>query len=71
MDEGLLSMVSAGWGQLVKMLITLEPHGTFGSNYAHLFILTLFSHLYAKFLRGFAEHHFSRLRSFSKNAHNS
>ena len=26
MDEGLLSIISAGCGQLVKMLITLEPH---------------------------------------------
>ena len=26
MDEGLLSLISASCGQLVKMLITLEPH---------------------------------------------
>ena len=29
MDEGLLSIISAGCGQLVKMLISLEPHGIF------------------------------------------
>ena len=49
MDEALLSISRAGRGQLVKMLITLEPHGTFGSNLAYLkklFILTLSSHWY-------------------------
>ena len=40
MDEGLLSTFSAGCGLLVKMLITLEPHGIFGSHFAYLFILT-------------------------------
>ena len=40
MDGGLLSIISAGHGQLVKMLITLELHGIFGSNFAYLFILT-------------------------------
>ena len=29
MDDGLLSIISASCGQLVKMLITLEPHGVF------------------------------------------
>ena len=38
MDEGLLRFISDGCGQLVKMLITFEPHGTFGSNFAYLFI---------------------------------
>ena len=33
---------------LVKMLITLEPHGTFGSNFVYLCILTLSSHWYEK-----------------------
>ena len=33
MDEGLLSIFSAGFGQLVKMLITLEQHGIIGSNF--------------------------------------
>ena len=32
----------AGYGQLVKMLITLEPHGIFRSDFAYLFILTLY-----------------------------
>ena len=44
MDEGLLNIISAGCGQLIKILITLEPRGRFGSNFAYLFILTLFSH---------------------------
>ena len=33
MDEALLSISLANCGQLMKMLITLEPHGIFGSNY--------------------------------------
>ena len=28
-DEGLLSIISAGWCLLVKMLITIEPDGVF------------------------------------------
>ena len=32
----------------MKMLITLKPHGIFGSNFVHLCILTLFSHWYEK-----------------------
>ena len=32
MDEALLSSSPAGHGQLVKILITLEPNGIFGSN---------------------------------------
>ena len=32
----------------MKMLITLEPHGIFGSNFVYLCILTLSSHLYEK-----------------------
>ena len=41
MDEGLLNFISAGCGQLVKMLITLEPHGIYGSNFAYLFIFNI------------------------------
>ena len=37
MDEGLLSIISAGCGQLVKIPITFEPHGIFGSKCAYLF----------------------------------
>ena len=51
LDEALLSISPVGCGQLVKMLITLEPHGIFAS-FAFLFILTLSSHLYAKRCRG-------------------
>ena len=31
MDEGLLSIISASCGQLVKNIITLDPHGIFGT----------------------------------------
>ena len=31
-DEGLLNIISAGCGQLVKILITLEPHGKLSSD---------------------------------------
>ena len=37
----LLSIRPSIRGQLVKSLITLEPHGTFRSNFAYLYILTL------------------------------
>ena len=37
-DEGLLSTSLVCCGQLVKMLITLETHGIFGSNFAHLLL---------------------------------
>ena len=47
MAEGLLSMISAGCGQIVKMLITLQPQGIFGLCFAHLFIVTLPSQWYA------------------------
>ena len=43
-DEASLIIISAGRALLVKKLITLEPHGIFGSNYVHLRILTLPSH---------------------------
>ena len=49
---------SAGCGQLVKMLITLELHCIFGSNVAFLSIFTLSSHLHAKWCQGFARLHF-------------
>ena len=48
MDNALQSISQAGRGQLVKMLITFEPHGIFESNFAYLFILIVFSHWYAK-----------------------
>ena len=48
MDEAFLSISLARRGHLVKVLITLERHDKFGSNFAYLFILTLSSHWYAK-----------------------
>ena len=50
-DEGLLSISPACCDQLVKILITLEPYGVFGSKFEYLCILS--SHWYAKRLRGF------------------
>ena len=44
MDEALLSISLTSRGQLVKMLITLEPHGIFGSYFAYFFISTLYSY---------------------------
>ena len=38
----------AGHALLVKMLMTLEPHGISGSNFVHLHILTQSSQWYKK-----------------------
>ena len=69
-DEASPSIILAGQALLVKMLITLEPRGIFGSNFIYLCILTFSSHWYEKgdkaspsiILAG---------RAFSENAHNS
>ena len=45
-DEASLSIILAGRALLVKMLITLVPHGIFCSNFVYLCILTLSSHWY-------------------------
>ena len=45
-DKASPSIILAGQALLVKMLITLEPHGIFGSNFVYLCILTLSSHWY-------------------------
>ena len=34
-DETSLSIIFAGRALMVKMLITLEPHGIFGSNFVY------------------------------------
>ena len=52
-DEASPSMILAGLALLVKMFMTLERRGIFGSNLFILFILylcilTLYSHWYAK-----------------------
>ena len=36
--KGLLGLISAGSGLLMKMLITLEPHHIDGFNFAYLYI---------------------------------
>ena len=65
-DKASLSIILAGRALLVKMLITLKPHGIFGSNFVYLCILTLSSHWYEK-----GKHHFDWSSSFGENAHNS
>ena len=47
-DEASPSIILAGRALLVKMIITLEPHGEFGSNFVYVCILTLSSHWYEK-----------------------
>ena len=47
-DEASPSIILVVRALLVKMLITLEPHGIFCSNFAYFCILTLFSHWYEK-----------------------
>ena len=46
MDEALPSIRTSVRGQLVETLITLEPHGIFGSNFANIYFLTLPIHWY-------------------------
>ena len=45
-DEALLSISPADHGQLVKMLITLEPDGIFGSNCKLIYFKTVQPHVY-------------------------
>ena len=64
-DNGLQGIISANQGLLLKVLITLEPHGIFKSNFAYLHILISSRHRYPKRCLGFAkeecltEHFFS------------
>ena len=44
-DEASPSIIFAGQALLVKMLITREPRGAFGSNFEYLCILTPFFNL--------------------------
>ena len=57
--------------QLVKLLITFESHGIFGSNLAYLYILTLSSHWYANDDKASPSISSDWTRSFSEKAHNS
>ena len=47
-DDASPSIILAGLALFVKMLITFELHGIFGSNFVYLGILTLSSHWYEK-----------------------
>ena len=70
-DEASPSTILDGQALWVKMLITLEPDGIFGSKFVYSCILILSSHWYETMLRGFTEHRFSRSISFCKHAHSS
>ena len=70
-DEASPSIILAGRALLVKMLITFEPHGIFGTNFVYLHNLTLSSHWYENRCQSFTEHHFGWSSSFGENAHNS
>ena len=54
-DEAWPSISPVGRGQLVKMLINIEPHGIFWSTFAYLYNLTLSGHWYSKRERSFTE----------------
>ena len=62
-------------GHLVKMLINVEPHGTYFDHILHTYacqtFLTTGMRNYFFDGRGLAEHRFSMLWSVSENAHNS
>ena len=45
-DEALLSIILASQGLLVKMLIILQPHHIFWSNFVYLYILNFSRHWY-------------------------
>ena len=59
-DETSPGISLAGQALLAKMLIFLEPHCAFGSDFKYLCISSLSSFWYAKWLRGFIEHNFGR-----------
>ena len=67
MDEAWLIISPACHCQIEKMLITLEPHGIFGSKFEYLFIFNIVQPLECKN----GKHHFGQSMSFSENAHNS
>ena len=69
-DEGSSRIILAGRALLVKMLITFEPHGIFGSNFVYLCILAFSTHWYEKRGQGFTEHQFGGSSSFGENGHN-
>ena len=48
-DEALLSISQACHGQVLKMLLTLEPHGIFSLNFPYLYVLRLSSVYQIKF----------------------
>ena len=75
MDKGLLSIISAGCGQLVKMLITLD-HMVYLDRVLHAnacqhYLTTGMCNILFLDGQGFAEYHFSWLLSITENAHNS
>ena len=69
MDEGLLSIILAICGQLVKMLITLTPNDIFESNFAHIYS-NIVQQLVCKMVTSLAVNHFGQSMPFSEIAHN-
>ena len=72
----LLSYSPTGRVQIVKMLITLEPHVIFGPNYEYLYIFTLSRHCWFSYKIYWnivqpLECKMGRSSHFSENAHNS
>ena len=66
--EALPSPIFAGQVIIVKMLIILEPHHIFWSNFACLYILMLSRHCYAKLWKGFAEDKSGRSWPYAHNS---
>ena len=71
MGEALLTISRAGGGQLVKMLITLEPHGIFWITFCILIHINIVQPLVCKLVTRFAEHKSGWSRSFGESTHNS
>ena len=64
----LLSIISTGFGQLVKMLRTVEPHGIFRSNFAYF--LNIVQQLQYKMAAKLCRASFWPVNVFIENAHN-
>ena len=63
-DEDSPSFILVGRALLVKMLITLEPHGIFGSNFVYLCILNIAQPLVCKIVTRLLRALFSPVKLF-------
>ena len=68
-DEASPSIILAGLALLVKMLIILEPCGSFGSNF--LMYFNIVQPLVCKTVKRLHLASFGRSSSFNENTHNS